>query len=83
MNATEIAVIIGASVQAASTILGLGVIRGQIGDIREDMRYMRESVQNCLQPLLIRNGRPPAETLFPTPGAGPDHPPTIPKPSKN
>jgi hypothetical protein len=48
MSAGDIAIIIGASVQAASVILGLGKIQGCIKDIRDDMRETRTSLQSFL-----------------------------------
>jgi len=48
MTAGDIAIVIGASVQAASVILGLGKLQGCIKDIREDMREMRTSIQAFL-----------------------------------
>lgn len=48
MTAGEIAIVIGASVQAASVILGLGKIQECIKDIRDDMRETRTSLQAFL-----------------------------------
>jgi hypothetical protein len=66
MSAGDVAIIIGASVQAASVILGLGRLQGCIKDIREDMHEMRTSIQSFLLAQSIISSRlPPADPPIP------------------
>jgi hypothetical protein len=68
MTAGDIAIVIGASVQAASVILGLGRMQGCIRDIREDMHEVRTSIQSFLiAQSLVANRRTPPDPPTPPP----------------
>jgi len=52
MTPEGIAILIAAAANAATVILGVGKLQQKLDDVRDDMREIRTSIQNCLQALV-------------------------------
>ena len=59
MTPEGIAILIAAAANAATVILGVGKLQQKLDDVRDDIREIRTSIQNCLQALVADRPQPP------------------------
>jgi glutamate dehydrogenase/leucine dehydrogenase len=57
MSPEGIAVIIAASANAAGVIVAVGQLSQKLTDVRDDMREIRNAIQNCLALVILQGQR--------------------------